>query len=51
MSSGTYYINGWGLKALERDGIGWNHSADCGCFREDTPARTGWLKRITRRKA
>ena len=50
MSSGTYYVNGWALKALERDAIGWNHNADCGCFREDKSPREGWLKRMMKRK-
>ena len=50
MSSGTFYVNGWALKALERDGIGWNHNADCGCFREDEPRVGTWLKRIFKRE-
>lgn len=37
------------IQHLAREGIGWGHDLDCGCFRAEGPARTSWLSRLTER--
>ena len=34
------------LGAMQRDGLGWGHDLDCGCFREASIPRPGPLARI-----
>ncbi len=38
------------LAALRRDGMGWGHDVDCGCFQTETlTRRPGPLARLTRK--
>ncbi len=34
-----YCANPEALAALKRDGLGWGHDLDCGCFRTQAPVR------------
>ena len=34
------------LALMRRDGIGWGHDLDCGCFRTDRPPTPGPLARF-----
>lgn len=35
-----YCADARAVAALKRDGIGWGHDLDCGCFRDTKPIRT-----------
>lgn len=45
----AYCLGQDAISALKRDGLGWGHDLDCGCFRvvtDGVPARRGFWARL-----
>jgi hypothetical protein len=49
--TGRYCLDDRALSLLRRDGIGWGHDLDCGCFQHDVIPVSGWFSRLFRRGA
>lgn len=47
-----YCLDPNAIQLLQRDGIGWGHDLDCGCFQHETLPRRGlWVRMFGKRDA
>ncbi len=48
-NTGRYCLDRRALALLRRDGIGWGHDLDCGCFQYAATTAPGWFGRLFRK--